>query len=80
MTRMDAIAFIEFAITLLVVLFVCQFVARLFSRRQHPAEPETDDYAGVPARLRPRPKSGASAIALEEPDEDETDQSVDTFR
>lgn len=80
MAGMDAIGFIEFAITLFVVWFVWQFVARLLSRRQHPAEPETDDYAGVPARLRPRPKSGASAIALQEPDEDETDKSVDTFR
>jgi hypothetical protein len=77
---MAAIGATECVLTILVVLFVCNFVARIVRRPTFPAEPETDDYAGVPARLRPRPKSGAGAIALEEPDEGETDPSTETFR
>ena len=77
---MDAVGATECVLTILVVLFVCNFVVRVVRRPTYPAEPEPDDFAGVPARLRPRPKSGAGAIALEEPDEDETDRNGETFR
>jgi hypothetical protein len=63
--------FIVFALTIAFVIFVCNFIAGLVKSRREPVEPEPDDLAGVPARLRPRPKSGAGAIALEEPDDDE---------
>jgi len=75
---MGGSGFIEFVLTLFVVLFMCHFVARVVRGPMHPAETETDDCVGVPARLRPRPKSGAAAIALEEPDEDETDSTIQT--
>ncbi|CAN5424402.1 hypothetical protein BH10ACI4_BH10ACI4_05720 [soil metagenome] len=68
---MSASGFVEFTFTLFVLWFVWRFVSSLLRRPTRPAEPEADDYAGVPARLRPRPKAGAGAIALEEPDNDE---------
>jgi hypothetical protein len=58
----------EFAALMFVVWFVFRFIARVVGIRRRPAEP--DDYAGVPAWLRPRPKSGAGTVALMEPDDD----------
>ena len=49
--------------------FVWRFIAIVFGLPRQPAEPE--DYAGVPARLRPRPNSDAGAVALAEPEEDD---------
>jgi len=59
----------ESVFTLLVALFIWRFLAGMIGRSKTPGGP--DDYANVPARLRPRPKSGAGAVALEEPDEDD---------
>jgi len=44
-------------------------IVHLLAKRNRPPEP--DDYAEVAARLRPLPKSGAGAVALEEPDQDD---------
>lgn len=51
---------------------------RLISRMVHPSQPaesEPGDYAGRPALLRPRPKLGAGAVAIAEPDEEDEFQS-----
>jgi hypothetical protein len=54
----------------IIVVLAIYLIWRLLSARvARPVEP--DDLAGVPARMRPRPKLGAGAVALEEPDEDE---------
>jgi len=58
--------FVSFLL-LLIVIFVWRFVARLFPY-ESPAPP---DEANVFARLKPRPRSGAGAVALEEPDDEE---------
>jgi hypothetical protein len=62
----------EFVVTLLAMWLVWRVVTMLRSRSQ-PAEPGSSrgGLAGVPSWLRPRPKSGAGAIALAEPDEDD---------
>jgi hypothetical protein len=52
------------------VLFVMRFIAQIREMNQHhPTEPDDEAYAH--ARLKPRPKSDAGAVALEEPDEDD---------
>jgi len=66
-------AVFEFAVVLLVAWFVWRFVARRLPRPSQPSEP--DNRAGILARLRPRPKSGAGAVALVEPDEDSEERS-----
>jgi hypothetical protein len=71
MTGMGVSELIVFALTVAVVLFVCNFIVGLVRRTSKPVEPEPNDLAGVPAKLRPRPKSGAGAVALEEPDDDD---------
>jgi len=58
--------FVSFLV-LLIVIFVWRFVARLF-RHESTSPPED---ANVFARVRPRPRSGAGAVALEEPDDEE---------
>jgi len=58
--------FVSFLV-LLIVIFVWRFVARLFPHES--ASPPED--ANVFARIRPRPRSGAGAVALEEPDDEE---------
>lgn len=70
------IALLQVAIILIGVWFVWRVIAGLFGprRRAEPAEPAEhgrDDYAGVPARLRPRPKAGAGAVALARLEDDE---------
>ena len=52
---------------LLIIIFVWRFVARLFSHES--ATPP--DEANVFARVKPRPRSGAGAVALEEPDDED---------
>lgn len=60
-------------IVLLMVLFVSRFIALIREmNKHHPTEP--DDEAHSHARLKPRPKSDAGAVALEEPDEDDEEQ------
>ena len=61
-----------------VCLFVAWLVWRLLGPRLYrPSQPaEPGDYAGRPARLRPRPKMGAGAVALSEPDE-EDDEAIE---
>jgi hypothetical protein len=70
-------AMVELAILLLAAWLVARFVGRLISgplgRPGQPAEP--GDFAGHPARLRPRPGRGAAAVALVEPDEEEEEAS-----
>ena len=60
--------FIEFLVFVLVAWFVVRFIARLLPRTQRS---EPGDFAGKFARIRPRPKKGAGAVALAEPDDDE---------
>ncbi len=55
------------ALVVLFLEFLWRFVARLFP---HDSASPPDD-ANVFARVKPRPKSGAGAVALEEPDEEE---------
>ncbi len=50
----------------LAVAAVAHVIARIWTGPSQPAEP--DDYADTPARLRPRPRTGAGAIALAEPE------------
>jgi len=56
-------------VVLLIIAFVWRFVARLWAPRQESSSPPDD--AGVFARIKPRPKSGAGAVALDEPDDEE---------
>lgn len=67
-------ALFELAVAVLAAWLVWRLIAQRLKPSQ-PAEPGSnrDDYAGVPACLRPRPKSGAGAVALEEPDEGEAE-------
>jgi hypothetical protein len=51
------------------LLFVVRVLLLAFARPSQPAEP--DDYAEVPASLRPRPRPGAAAVALAEPEDGE---------
>jgi hypothetical protein len=54
----------------IIVALAIYVIWRLLSTRMaRPGEP--DDLVGSPARVGPRPKFGAGAVALEEPDEDE---------
>jgi hypothetical protein len=61
---------LKFVIVIVTAWFVAQLLAGILRNRRQPAEPDPGDYAGVPARLRPRPNMGAGAIALAEPDEE----------
>jgi len=67
---------VELAILLVAAWFVWWFVSRHISglpgNRGLRAEP--GDYAGSPARLRPRPGRGSAAVALAEPDDEEEEQ------
>jgi hypothetical protein len=60
--------FVSFFV-LLIGIFVWRFVARVWSAPHESASPPDD--ANVFARVKPRPRSGAGAVALEEPDEEE---------
>lgn len=62
-------ALLELAVVVLAAWFVWRLIAQRLKLPGQPAEPGRDDFAGVPARLRPRPKAGAGAVALEEPDD-----------
>jgi len=55
---------IEASVVLLAALLVWLFLVRLIARPKEPGDP-----AMVGARIRPRPKPGASAVALDEPEE-----------
>jgi hypothetical protein len=55
---------------ILVALAIYVIWRLLSTRIARPAEP--DDLVGTPAWVGPRPKCGAGAVALEEPDEDES--------
>ena len=59
----------EWLFFLLVVWMAARLLSKALSRPSQPAEP--DDYADVPASLSPRPRRGAGAIALAEPDADD---------
>jgi hypothetical protein len=63
-------AIIEIGIAAVLAWLLWRFVSRLLNPSQ-PAESEPGNYAGTPAKLRPRPKLGAGAVALAEPDDDE---------
>jgi hypothetical protein len=54
---------------LLIVIFVWRFVAHLWAAPKESASPP--DEANVFARVKPRLRSGAGAVALEEPDDEE---------
>jgi hypothetical protein len=60
----------EFASDIVLIWCLYRIVAGLFGLGR-PAEADSDDFAGSPARRKPRPKSGASSVALAEPDDDE---------
>jgi hypothetical protein len=64
----------EWAIFLVVLWMLARVLSQAFSRSDQPAEP--DDYADIPSRLRPRPKRGAGAVALAEPDGEDEDLTV----
>ena len=61
----------EWLVFVVALWMVARVISQALSRPSQPAEPE--DYADVPASLRPRPKRGAGAVALAEPDEDDGD-------
>ena len=63
----------ELVVVLLAAWFVWRVITHALRRPSQPAEP--DNYAGTPARLRPRPKLGAGAIAIAEPDEEDEEPS-----
>ena len=54
---------------LLIVIFVWRFVAHFWAAPKESAS--SPDEANVFARVKPRPRSGAGAVALEEPDDEE---------
>ena len=61
-------AIFELAVVLLLAWLLWRFIApRISGASPQPTEP--GDFAGRPASLRPRPKAGAGAVALAEPDE-----------
>ena len=64
---------VELAVLLLSAWLVCWFVVRVVggSLGWPGQSAEPGDYAGRPARLRPRPGRGSAAVALAEPDEEE---------
>lgn len=64
----------EWAIFLVVLWMPARLLSQAFSRSDQPAEP--DDYAEIPSRLRPRPKRGAGAVALAEPDKEDEELTV----
>ena len=74
-------ALIELAVVLLAAWFVWRLIALRLKLPGQAAEPgpSRDDYAGVPSRLRPRPKFGAGAVALAEPDEDSSLSAVGRY-
>jgi hypothetical protein len=57
----------DVVVGLILAIAVAYILADIWGRMTRPTEP--DEHADVPARLGPRPKSGVSAVALEEPDE-----------
>ena len=59
----------ESLVVLLIVVFVWRFVSRLWVVPHESASPP--DEAEVFARIKPRPTLGTSAVALEEPDDEE---------
>jgi hypothetical protein len=65
-------ALFEFAVVLAAAWLVVRIIRRAItgSRSAESAEPTPGDFAGSPAKLHPRPKSGAGAIALAEPDDE----------
>lgn len=65
---------LELAVSVLAVWFVWRFILRQLRLPGRSASPGSgQDYADIAARLRPRPKSGAGAIALAEPEDDARD-------
>jgi membrane protein implicated in regulation of membrane protease activity len=69
---------IEALLTVLLAWLVWRFITRSL---RGPSRPDSgpDNLAGSPARLRPRPKIGSGAVALDEPD-DEGDSDAFTPR
>lgn len=63
-------AVFEFVVVVIAAWFVWRIMTRAM-RPSQPAEPEPGDYAGSPARLRPRPKLDSGAVAVAEPEDDE---------
>jgi hypothetical protein len=61
---------VQAALAVILIWCLYRIVAGLFGLGR-PAEADSDDFAGSPARRKPRPKSGASSVALAEPDDDE---------
>jgi len=62
-------AILVLIVVLLINVFVWRFVARLWTLPHESANPP--DTENMFARVKPRPKSGAGAVALEEPDDDQ---------
>jgi hypothetical protein len=61
----------QLALVVVLIWGLYQIVTRMLGlSRPTEAEPPAD-YAGIPARLKPRPKKGAGSVALAEPDDDE---------
>jgi len=66
------LSFLVSILVLLIVIFVWRFVAHLWAAPKESASPP--DEANVFARIKPRPRCGAGAVALEEPEDDEPNQ------
>jgi len=67
-------AIFEFVVTLVLAWLVLRFIVRSLTPSK-PAEP--GDHADTFAKIRPRPKSGAGAIAVAEPDEEFEEDNFD---
>jgi|HubBroStandDraft_2_1064218.scaffolds.fasta_scaffold2249353_1 hypothetical protein len=63
------LSFLVSLLVLLIVIFVWRFVAHVWAVPKESGSPP--DEANVFAQVKPRPKSGAGAVALEEPDDEE---------
>ena len=65
---------LQLALVVVLIWGLYRIIVRMLGlSRPTEAEPPAD-YAGSPARLKPRPKRGAGSVALAEPDDDEEAQ------
>lgn len=61
---------VQLALAVVLIWCLYWFIRRMLGQtRPTEAEPPAD-YAGAPARLNPRPKTGAGSVALAEPDDE----------
>ena len=63
--------FFESLIAVVAIWFVWRFVSALFQPHQ-PVDPVDDGFASVPVPRKDSPKGRSGAVALEEPDDDDS--------